>query len=241
VSESPAARDDKKRGLFYAPGERQPIHRHFEVRIIVITKGAFREEGFGVASVFSRGDVIVRPAMIAHADFAGDAGASYLQFKAPQAILKRRAWRHGWAAARGRIDLDNKNVRKAMQNEFAADFLVERAERPAYTAPESGSLLDAAACRLSAGTETEIAAIAHRLKIRPCEFSRRFKRAFGTSPKAYANGARLERSLRMLACGEGSAAEIASACGFYDQSHLCRAVRRELAMTPGEFHRLVRR
>jgi AraC-like DNA-binding protein len=63
---------------------------------------------------------------------------------------------------------------------------------------------------------------------------RGFGRAVGTTPHAYLLQQRVRLARRLLASGEHPA-EAASASGFADQSHLTRAFRRQLGVTPGRY------
>ncbi|WP_197041245.1 helix-turn-helix domain-containing protein [Chondromyces apiculatus] len=61
-----------------------------------------------------------------------------------------------------------------------------------------------------------------------------FKRAFGVTPYEYLMHLRVGRARDLL--GQGvRAAEVAQACGFYDQSHLNRWFRKVLGVTPGAY------
>jgi AraC family transcriptional regulator len=66
----------------------------------------------------------------------------------------------------------------------------------------------------------------------PYHFSRCFKATSGTSPHQYLIARRVERARRLLTRAECSLAQIASRCGFADQSHLTRHMKRLLGVTP---------
>lgn len=66
--------------------------------------------------------------------------------------------------------------------------------------------------------------------------TRAFKAAFGLAPHAYLIQLRLARARRLLACGD-SPAEVASALGFADQSHLGRWFRRAYRLTPADYRK----
>jgi len=66
--------------------------------------------------------------------------------------------------------------------------------------------------------------------------SRAFKSAFGLAPHAYLIQLRLARARQRLARGE-SPAQVASALGFADQSHLGRWFRRAYRLTPADYRR----
>jgi AraC family transcriptional regulator len=68
-------------------------------------------------------------------------------------------------------------------------------------------------------------------------FSRAFKISHGLSPWAYIIMARVERAKRMIRATREPLSQIASACGFADQAHLCRAFRRRVGVSPGIWRR----
>lgn len=66
--------------------------------------------------------------------------------------------------------------------------------------------------------------------------TRAFKAAFGLAPHAYLIQLRVARARRLLAQGQ-TPAEVASALGFADQSHLGRWFRRAYQLTPADYRR----
>jgi AraC-like DNA-binding protein len=61
-----------------------------------------------------------------------------------------------------------------------------------------------------------------------------FSRHFGLGPHQYLTGRRVDLARRLLLTGM-STADVATAAGFYDQSHLTRHFKRFLATTPARF------
>ena len=80
---------------------------------------------------------------------------------------------------------------------------------------------------------TTLAALAG---VSPYHLIRLFGREFGVSPYAYVKQLRVVRAQEMLRRGV-SATEVAFATGFSDQSHLNRAFKNMLGVTPGAFAR----
>lgn len=66
--------------------------------------------------------------------------------------------------------------------------------------------------------------------------TRAFKAAFGMAPHAYLIQLRLAKSRHLLARGE-TPADVASALGFADQSHLGRWFRRAYQLTPADYRK----
>lgn len=61
-----------------------------------------------------------------------------------------------------------------------------------------------------------------------------FRQHLGVSPHRYINLQRIGRAKALLHQGM-SAAAVAGACGFYDQSHLSRHFKHLCGMTPGQY------
>jgi AraC-like DNA-binding protein len=68
----------------------------------------------------------------------------------------------------------------------------------------------------------------------------RFSVELHTSPLAYVRELRVREAERLLRKSSLGLAEIARRCGFYDQAHLNRAFRAQLACTPADYRRRVR-
>ncbi|MEM6352476.1 MAG: AraC family transcriptional regulator [Cyanobacteria bacterium P01_D01_bin.14] len=71
-------------------------------------------------------------------------------------------------------------------------------------------------------------------------FSRTFKAATGQSPHQYVLSQRVQKARELLAFSPLSIAEIAAACGFYDQAHLTRIFKKQLGTTPGAYRQEVK-
>lgn len=66
-------------------------------------------------------------------------------------------------------------------------------------------------------------------------FPRLFRRSTGLSPHQYVIRVRLGRAIELMRSTRLPMAEVAVRCGFADQSHLCRWVRRVYGVTPSQF------
>ncbi|MEM8954627.1 MAG: AraC family transcriptional regulator [Verrucomicrobiota bacterium] len=64
------------------------------------------------------------------------------------------------------------------------------------------------------------------------QFERRFRQAFGTSPRQYLLRIRVEAAARKLAETEQTVSEIALDCGFADHAHFSRSFRKIMQVTP---------
>ena len=81
---------------------------------------------------------------------------------------------------------------------------------------------------------TDIAEAAH---LSPFHLARLFKQSLGVSPHQYLIQVRVDSARWLLSAGSGerSLAEVASAVGFADQSHLTRHFKRVTGVTPRQF------
>lgn len=66
-------------------------------------------------------------------------------------------------------------------------------------------------------------------------FARMFRASFGEPPHAWVRARRLARARSLLTAGRGDLAGIAQASGFGNASHLARAFRETLGVTPGQY------
>lgn len=78
--------------------------------------------------------------------------------------------------------------------------------------------------------------VADAVNVSGSHLTRLFRRALGVTPYRYLLQMRVENARSLLAAGAGrrSLAEVASAVGFCDQSHLTRHCKRLLGATPGQ-------
>lgn len=68
----------------------------------------------------------------------------------------------------------------------------------------------------------------------PWRFSIVFRQHMGVPPHRYISLCRIEHARELLQQGV-SAATVADACGFYDQSHFTRHFKHHCGMTPGQY------
>jgi AraC family transcriptional regulator len=81
----------------------------------------------------------------------------------------------------------------------------------------------------------ECAAIA---KLSNSHFRRAFKESFGTTFYSYVSRRRVERAQELMVMTDRPLHEIASRCGFADQSHFIRVFRRLVGPSPADWRRL---
>ena len=82
-----------------------------------------------------------------------------------------------------------------------------------------------------------LAAIAVEAGVDRSRLTREFRRRFHASIGEYVRAIRARHAWELVACSDLPLCEVASQCGFADQSHLTRAFRRAYSTTPGRLRR----
>jgi AraC family transcriptional regulator len=83
--------------------------------------------------------------------------------------------------------------------------------------------------------------LAKTADVHPVYFARAFRHRYGCSPGEYLRRCRLERATSLLRDKRLSLAQIATQCGFVDQSHFNHSFRQAYRVSPGEFRQLTHR
>lgn len=83
----------------------------------------------------------------------------------------------------------------------------------------------------------DLSSMASVLGMKPCQFARQFKAAFGMPPYAFVISRRLDRARHLLSGSCIAIKEIAADCGFSDQAHMTRLFRRTYDTTPAEYRK----
>lgn len=107
------------------------------------------------------------------------------------------------------------------------------ADRDFAPSPEFGPVLAYLRDRFHAPiTNRQLARLAH-MSVRA--FERKFHTSFHVTPQRYLRKLRLRMACRALVYTGQSLAEVASGCGFSDQSHFTRVFRQQFGLTPREY------
>ncbi len=208
-----------------------PLHRHEDARIIVILEGEVRESDLSGRHVYRKGDVLFRPPFCAHANASSGAPSSFLRLPVSRKNWVGYARRHGWRGMRGVLDLEAQEHRALLSAKTGGDSLLSVLVETG--APENAGEAEEGAPYPS------LKALAEADGLQPYQLTRRFEKRYGLTPTAWRREWRLRRALAMLADG-AALALIAADCGFSDQSHLTREVKRATGMAPAAFQRFAR-
>ena len=85
--------------------------------------------------------------------------------------------------------------------------------------------------------DLSVEALARQIGFSPYHFARLFRQTTGESPHQFVLRQRIKRAQRLLAEGGMPLAHVAVESGFADQSHLTRAFKRQLGLTPRAYRR----
>lgn len=77
--------------------------------------------------------------------------------------------------------------------------------------------------------------LAEMIHLSVSQFDRRFKAVYHMTPQQYLLRVRLHASCHELLASSASIAQIATACGFYDQSYFTKQFRKHLGVSPTEY------
>jgi transcriptional regulator GlxA family with amidase domain len=83
--------------------------------------------------------------------------------------------------------------------------------------------------------DLSVETLATRARLCPRQFTRRFKHAFGTTPAAFIESARIDEARRRLAGYHGSIERVASSVGFRSGDVFRRTFERRLGITPSAY------
>ncbi|MFJ9179081.1 helix-turn-helix domain-containing protein [Streptomyces sp. NPDC102360] len=151
-------------------------------------------------------------------------------------LLRRRIGQlHGALAgpgdeleAAGRLALVGERLRERLRPALA------EVRKPVPDRRVAASLRELLDARVVEGVDLkEAAGLVHA---HPAHLVRSFGAAYGIAPHQYLMARRVDRARGLLLGGQAPA-EVAEACGFYDQSHLTRCFKRVVGVPPGRFAR----
>jgi AraC family transcriptional regulator len=225
----------------YAGGALLERHAHAEASVSVVLAGSIEEQVGGRTELGRMGSVVAKPAGVEHRNRVGRHGAILLAIKGKHAdAISARGWR--WtqpprAAALG-LQLARKfQLGVALDSEQLIDVLgfadqTSEARRPQQWLHDIRS-------RLDRGNAPPVSRLAELADVHPVYLARAFRQQFDCSIRDYRRRARVRRAANLLASSDLSIAAIAASLDFFDQSHLCRDFKAELAVSPADYRAIL--
>ena len=233
-------------------------HTHDEAHLLVLHRGAYLSSARGMPAVCNEPVVLLNPPGTHHRDcFHSLDDARFLTVSLDNALwtqatagaavplhatrLSALALPEAYRLWHRLIEFDDTS---ALAIEAEVQALLARSAGVSEVAAEaSGSTWMARArARLQddVGNVPGIAELAREAGLHPVYFARAFRRAFGCSPGDYLRQRRIELAIARLCGGTRPLADVASACGFADQSHMSHALQRAVGLSPLQLRRLSR-
>lgn len=231
-----------------------PFHCDGHPRISIVLQGTLLEEAHNLEEIASTASVVVKPADVRHRNTFGPGGARLLSLLVPpdrlgfsrqladaDLRLDTWQWHHAGPVGAAALQLAQSIGRTP---EDAEDDLWSFLATLTPTPDASSRSVPDWITRVRERLDDEFAdgpsidALASEAGAHPVSLARAFRRAFGCTPSAYRKHRRVRAAADLLASSRQPAAEIAFETGFSDQSHMCREVRDELGLTPGQIRGL---
>jgi AraC family transcriptional regulator len=240
----------------YAEGTSLARHRHAHSYLTVVLSGSYIETHPAREFHWAEGAVHLLPAGASHENrFETAVRLLRVKFE-PEAI-------HGWSDAHARFFSEPREIAGPLSawlaNRIQREFMAE--DEIAPLAMEGVLLEIIAEGARSSGDEhapgapawlrrvrdllhdgyaetPALAMLAGVAGVHPVHLSRQFHKHYRMTVGDYIRKRRVDHASELLARSQLSLAEIASACGFSDQSHFCSLFKKHAGMTPAKFRKL---
>jgi AraC family transcriptional regulator len=235
----------------YEPCSRVPAHAHLSPTIVLVLAGSSIERVASRNHELNPGSLILRPARETHSDRNGKLGIRCLNIEVntqncpllefPHVFSRPAHLRGGLLPAFAqRIYGESKTRDSAapivieglileMLGHASRSFL-KSAVRPPQWLEMSKDL-----CHARFAEALTLSEIAKTVGAHPTHLARAFKKHYGTTVGEYIRRLRLDWAANRLSNTDEPIAEIATAAGFYDQSHFTHILRKYLGASPLEF------
>jgi AraC-like DNA-binding protein len=233
----------------FAAEERLSWHEHEESVLCILLRGAMREDAGAGETLHGSGHVIFKPAGVRHRNAFGPAGASILTL----AIGDHTSSRLSVAGFPSRrpftMNVSNASAvvarlvlamrrRSPLHCEALALQLLLHVHQ-SVDSPGSRGAATLAALReaiLRYGPGLRVRDLGRLTGTPSGEIQAAIRQALGLTVRDYVQRVRVEEASRLLAQGEPISA-VAQELGYHDQSHLTRAFKKVLGLTPGAFRK----
>lgn len=226
------------RDMRYAAVRRHARHAHDQLQISVILAGTMEEEVAGHTNRASAGDVIVKPAGVAHANafsatriisIDADPGSTGLP-------LDGYAMHRLDASVTSGLRVARHFLRGGMLEESVTELLASlttRRFRDHKAALRAASMLEESYRR-----DIRIRDLAAEAGLHPVHLARLFRERWGCTPRDYLQRLRARAAIRRITSTDDSLANVALDSGFCDQAHMTRVVSRFAGLPPSVLRKL---
>ncbi len=236
------------------PAEDVPEHEHDEAHVVLTLRGTYLSDASDMPTECGEPALVFNPPGTRHRDrFASTDGLFMVvslpteawQRYSPPSSTARRARRLGVDALAVGLRLastlgaGDTAARLDLEADIDALLLVAARRPPSPIRRAPRWLARARECLATAEAEVSLAAVARDCGVQPAQLSRAFQAFEGCTPGRFLRRQRLQRVIRQwTGDGGGSLTDAALAAGFFDHSHLVRAMRQEAGLTPSQFRTL---
>ncbi|GJL92808.1 AraC family transcriptional regulator [Hyphococcus sp.] len=206
-----------------------PFHRHDDARVIVVIEGEICENSLAGRRTYQAGEFLFRPPFCAHENASSGKAAAFLRLP-----VSKKAWlavvkRHGWRALSGQFDIRDRKHRVLLRPNASGDAFLDL----------SVGIPTGATQRPEIVLSKFFSVLANDSGVKPYALTRNVRREFGLTPTQFRSEWRLRSALNLLASSNAAIVDVASECGFADQSHLTRMVKSATGYAPAAFRRLI--
>ncbi len=240
--------------IAYPADFRLPRHQHDDNCIQVVLSGVFHENGWGDNDHFHPGETLFRPAGFSHANAQGGKSSVGLSIRlgslnVPAQItdtvrgappFRAKDPHLGFLAARLCREMNSPQMLSGMIIEALCAEIVVLALRSA-----ADSTMDSRSARL-AGKAVDLIrqglsgtllvdSLAREVGTDRFTLNRAFLKHQGCCPAEFIRMSRVEMAQRLLLQTNLPISAIAIDCGFADQSHMTKAFRRAVGVSPARF------
>jgi AraC family transcriptional regulator len=232
----------------YQPLQRIARHRHEHPYICVVLSGQYRERSDAGERDCRTGSVLIHPAGATHSDCFGEGEARLLMVEMESnahrdRFIEPQLFESGPAAAIG-VRLHQEALHADDVTPLAIEGLTlelmavaQRERLRLCTRPPSWLRLARERIDDALPRRIGMRDLAAGAGVHPAHFSRVFRTHFGGTVADYVRRRRIAMARDAIVSGR-SLPQVALDAGFADQSHLTRAFRRVVGMTPAQFRRL---
>ncbi len=199
-----------------------PRHRHAAPYAALVLSGGYCESGDRGRFKVGPGDVLIHHPFEAHQDIFNGSRVKILNLSLTGMPMM----------ASGRVRDPDTIALLAERDPIAAAQLLQNDLLPGPDAMDDWP--DRLASALTADTVDRIEYWAAENQLAPATVSRGFRAAFGIAPSTYRLEQRARRAAMTLLKTRERCAVVAAECGFADQAHMSRTVRRLYETTPAQ-------